>query len=354
MRFMAPTPPHSAAVWLEPHQLEFARAALPAAEITATFAGSPAKGQSAAVAAALGAQPFDDLRAFLSTTDCPLVWLASAHGLGTTPDQADARAVAAAAARGVRIACSEPIPHSVLNLGPGGWASSDQAPAGIEAAQSLRYVGIPSTSRAWLDSQEVRAAFGSPRLVHIEAWCGPGDGSLAARLLGAMDLVLRVLGEPESINASFVGAGAGGAVLTTPPDTLSDLHGDLSAIMRTSDGRAAVIAASNGAGRWSSVITLISSEGRLRLYDDGFEWVGPEGVRRDEQRFSHRARGATDLAQTGARLTADGLQRLLSDSSPDPGPIPLAPVLVLCQTSLLSARTRNPESPESVRRMMLV
>jgi len=353
MQFMPP-PVHSAAVWLLPHQLEFVRTALLAADITPAFAGSPAKGQSATVAATLNAQPFDDLRAFLSTTDAPLVWLASAHGLGTTPDQADARAIAAAAARGVRIACSEPVPHSVLNLGPGGWASTDQAPAGIEAAQFLRYVGIPSTSRVWVDSEEIRAAFGTPRLVHIEAWCGPSDGSLAARLLGAMDLVLRVLGEPESINASYVGAAAGETVLTTPPDTFSDLHGDLSATMRTSDGRAAVIAASNGAGRWSSVITLVSGAGRLRLYDDGFEWVGPEGARRDEQRLSHRTRGATDLAQTGARLTAEGLARLLSDAAPDPGPIPLAPVLVLCQTALLSARTRNPESPESVRRMMLV
>jgi hypothetical protein len=333
------------AVWLEPGQAEFVRAAADHGRFSIAAAGSPVKGQSGHVAAHLGCEPFDDLRSALVEGDCPLVWLAAAGEFGGGTDDLDARAVLAATARGVRVVTSEPIPSSALNLAPAGWSS----PGGGEAGARLRFACLPRLSRPFMEGQEVLSAFGPPRLVQIEAWSSPAEGTLGARLVGAVDLLVSLMGEPESIDAALVGPakpGAGG--------TLRDLHGDLSAMMRMSDGRSAVVTASNAAGRWGCVVTLISAEGRLRFYDDGFEWVGPGGARRDELRLGRRTRGSTSLAQAGAVVAGESIATLLDPGAPDPGPLALEQVLTISQAALLSARTGNPESPESIRRMMLV
>jgi hypothetical protein len=341
-------PAPAIAAWLEPAQAPFVAAAARAGRFRIALAGSPVKGQSGLVAQHLDAQPFDDLRAMLAEAPPPLVWLAAAGDFGDDPDRHDARTVAAAAAKGVTIASTEPIPASCLNLSPGGWtAGSDAAIAG----DRLRFVPLPRLSRPLREAHEVLASFGTPRFVQVECWGGTAEGSLAARLLGAVDLLVWLMGEPDTIHAAYVPPQGS---LAPPGEHLRNLHGDISAMMRFPEGRAAVLAASSAAGRFGTIITLISPSGRLRFYDDGFEWIAPDGSRRDQQRLTGRGRGAPGLEDVGAAVTGEAIARLLDPAAPDPGPMALSQVLTLCQTALLSARTGNPESPEAIRRMMLV
>lgn len=342
------------AVWLAPEQVGFVRAAAAAGKFRVAHAGSPVKGQSGHVAAELGCPQFDDLRATLAEVNAPLVWLATAGDFGATGSEVDARAVLAASQRGVKIATTEPVPSSVLDLRHAGWGVPGSGGESGLAGERLRYVGLPRLTRPWREGQEVLAGFGTPRLVQVEAWSGLGQGTLGARLLGAMDLIASVMGEPETIDAAYVGPRQTAGLHSLPGETLHEVHGDLAATLRFHDGRAAVITASNAAGRWNSVVTLISNQGRLRFYDDGFEWIGPDGEKRDEQRLVKRSRGDAGLTGLGARVAGEAIARLLDEHAADPGPVALGQVLPLCQAALLSARTGNPESPETIRRMMLV
>jgi len=342
------------AVWADPTQTDFVRASAQAAGVHIALAGSPLKGQSGLVASELGAEPFDDLRNALAEADVTLFWLASLGDLPSGETAAAGRAVLAAKSRGVGVASTEPLPASAFDLTHAGWGAPDDRPGSGLAGEFVRFVALPRQSRVMRDAHEVLAAFGAPRMVQIESWAGPAHGTLGARLLGAMDLVHTLLGDPETIDAAYVGPHGATGVHTLPGETLRDLHGDLTATMRFPDGRAAVLATSNGAGRWNCVVTLISGEGRLRLYDDGFEWIGPDGAKRDELRQSKTSRGKTSPADHAVSAAADTLARLCDPHLPDPGPVSLGSVLCLSQAALLSARTGQPESPHTIRRMMEV
>lgn len=341
-------PRRSTLVWLHREQVEFVRSLADAANLTIIAAGSPARGSSAAVASECGGEPFDDLRAAIAETRAELVLLATASGVAQADPASDRRTLAAARARGVRIASFEPIPSSVTELASG-WLRSEDGPP---ASDALRFIGLTRRSRPFRDAAEVFAEFGQPRVVQVEAWCRSAESSLASRLIAAIDTTLGVLGEPESIDAVYVGPALAQGVHALPGASLQDLHGDLIATLRYADGRAATIAASDAAARWNTTTTLLSEQGRLRLYDDGFEWIGPAGQKRDQLRLKKIGRGESAQAAMGVHAVADELSRLLDPSIPDDGPSNVAALLCVAQAALLSARTGQPESPATFRRVL--
>jgi len=318
-----------------------------AAGVDIVGAGSPVKGQSGLLAAGLGCAALDDLRSTLATADADLVWLASAGDFGAGGEQDDSRAVAAATGRNIKIASLEPIPQSALDLQSGGWLTGLPRPA-----DSLRFLGLPRLSRSFREAAEALLAFGPPRMLIIDTWSLREEGSLAARLLGAIDLTLSLMGEPETIDAAFVGPMTGTGLHALPGETFQGLHGDLWAGLRFANGACASIGASNVAGRWNTTATLLSGQGRLRIYDDGFEWIGPDGTRHDQLRIRKEERGEPASASHSVAALADGLRRLLDDTVPDSGPVSMEAILTIGQAALLSARTAQPESPATIRRMM--
>lgn len=325
------------------------RAASRAGKFRIVAAGSPARGQSTAVARSFDARAEDDLRSMLLETDAALVWLAATGEFGNTGT--DAQAVLSAASRGVIVASTEPLPSSAFDLAQAGWGWGEDGQGPGLAGDRLRFVALPRRTRAWREAADVLAAFGPPRMMQVEAWGGPSHGTLAARMFGAMDLVFSLMGEPDAVDAAYVGPRRAAGLHALPGETMRHLQGDLAATMRFHDGRAAMLAASDAAGRWNCTTTLISEQGRLRFYDDGFEWIGPDGAKRDEMRFK-RSRGDQSVTDAGALVAGESIARMLGDL--DPGPSAVGSVLPLCQAALLSARTGNPESPESIRRMMVV
>lgn len=198
---------------------------------------------------------------------------------------------------------------------------------------------------------EVRESFGSIRSLNVQSWGSTAEGSLGAHLYAALDLVRSLLGEPETIDAACAVLSAGKAVRAMPGESLRDLHGDMTANLRFADGRAAGLSVSDQGGRWERAATLLGEKGRVRVFDDGFEWIGLNGTTVDETK-PKRARKGVSSPSAAVAVFADGLSRLLEPGTPDAGPSNHATILTLCQTALLSARTGQSESPSTIRRMV--
>lgn len=382
-------------VWLDPEQLPLVRMVAERIALPIIAAGSPTRGRSREVAEALAesqgaeVEPMDDLRAALARVQGGAVWIAAAGTFGTDAGGGsgggggggggDLEALRACRARGVRIATMEPIPASALEL-------AAHAPAEDAGAPELvRFIPRTRLSRAVLEAAEVLDAFGAVRTVALEGWSGRGEGSLGARLLDAMDVVLWLLGEPEAIDAAYMwpgkgvresgrgvavdggpdgdavpmaAAGAGGVHLL-PAETLRGLHGDMTLNCRFADGRGAAVVISDQAGRWNRSLMLVGPGGRIRVYDDGFEWVAPDGARVDASRAlgTGRATDAVGSAAGGAApgrsaaVIGEALERYLGGREGTVPPLDGPRVLAMAGAALLSARTGEGESPATIARM---
>jgi predicted dehydrogenase len=198
---------------------------------------------------------------------------------------------------------------------------------------------------------EVLEAFGPIRSMSVESHGSPAEGSLGAHLYAGLDLVLSLMGEPETIDAPCAMLSVGKTVRAIPGESLRDLHGDITASLRFVDGRAAGLTVSDQGGRWGRTVMLLGEKGRIRIFDDGFEWIGPDGKTIDETR-PRKAKKGEPVLSAGPAAFVDGLSRLLDPGIPEPGPSNHAAVLTLCQTALLSARTGQGESPSTIRRMV--
>ncbi|MFM9996208.1 MAG: hypothetical protein ACKVU4_10445 [Phycisphaerales bacterium] len=338
-----------AIVWLAPGHLPLVRDAARAAELTIVAVGTPERGQAGRLATELASgsstpEPRDDLRATLASSDADLAWIAAPGAFGTGGSD-DAAAILAAHGRGMRIAAFEPIPASASDLAPGAWTD------GTPCAMNIPRV-IPGWPAA-LPPPETIAALGAVRALALEWWGGPGDGSLTARVYGAMEAVRRIIGEPESVDAACVGPDHGRGVHALPGETLRDLHGDMTANLRFSDGRAATIAVSDRAGRWERSLALLGPGGRVRVHDDAFEWIGPDGATLDESATRTRRKKAGDDAprpSPAAAAVAAALTAVLTPRSDEP-PTDTISILAMCHAALLSCRTGQPESPATIRRI---
>ncbi len=367
----APKPqPKRILAWLDPGQVELVRAVAEHAHLEIVGAGSPTKAQAGAAATALGCLSLADLRSALTEGEADAVLIAAPGDFGRADAASDVPALLAARARGVKVATLEPFPTSAIDLATRGWTD---ASAGVAPASVARLVPLPRHTRPFRDAAELIPDLGTIRCVGIESLGGPSEGSLAARLAGAIDTVLLLMGEPELVDAACVSPLQGQGVHALPGETLTDLHGDVSASVRFADGRAASILASSHASRWNFTCTILSERGRLRLYDDGFELLAPTGVKLDEARH-RRTRGHVGTGGTAARALpglgnaapegaahpsphavaaiADALSRLLDQHIPDTGPPDWPGILCLAQATLLSARTGQPESPTTFRTMV--
>lgn len=353
---------HSAILWLHPDQLELAKAVAREAHLDVIGVGSPARGQGGGLANAFDCKVIEDLRAELATQvaagelrTADLVWLLSPGDLANDPTGQDAKALIAAHSAGLRILTSEPLPATALDLGADLW-SSDQTSGGL--ASAVRFFPLTRLSESFRAAAEVLESFGAVRTACVEFWSGPRECSLGASLFAAMDLLNAVLGEPEAIDAGYVGVSSRSGGTIQPGETLRDLHGDLTANLRFSDGRAAALVISDQAGGWNRSATLVGAGGRIRLFDNGFEWTDADGKTIDEHRTPAREAGAglelfsgVPAANRAVASIAAGLVRLADNTTPDAPPASLLPVLAMAQAALLSARTGQAESPATVRRM---
>jgi hypothetical protein len=187
-------------------------------------------------------------------------------------------------------------------------------------------------------------------------------------MMAACHTVVSIMGEPEVVDAAYVSTAAGGRI--APADTLVSLRGDVTAMMRFSDGRAAAIAASSQGARWGFGATLLGPEGRIRVHHMGFSWRAADGSLRDELRLDEARESpasasnpheeglfgtlrepspASTSHQPAVEALSESLSRILDPDIPDEGPIELETVLCVMQAAMLSARTGQPERPQMFR-----
>jgi hypothetical protein len=332
--------PGQVGVWVSPERLPLVREAVTACGLTVSHAGSPDAGQTRRVAADLHAAPEDDLRRLIVDPSGPtgpgLVLIADA-----APDTAlDARTIAMAAARGVRVATLEAIPGSAMAMAEGGWLEG-----GYAAGQGGRwFLGAMRTGRIARDAAEVLAHVQDASAVWVESVCGPHEGSMGARLLDALDQVRSLAGEAESVAASFTPAFAGSPA--APGETLTGLAGTMVVTLRLAGNRSAGVVVSDRASAWRRAVTVLSPKGRLTMTDFALEWRDPTGAVIDAV--------PPDEAPTwpAASVLTAALARFADTSAAAEGPGDLAAVMAMAQAALLSARTGQAESPGTIRRMV--
>jgi len=412
----------TAIIWAEPAQAPWLRAATERAGLTIIGAGGPLQGRSSDLVAGLtghrdSAAAYTDLRTVLATASTDLILIAAPGDFAGgqrqgSLDREDAAALATARARGVRIATLEPMPCSALQLGipaevggtgaasignemvgatgwagmggpgvmlgPGGPAHAVE-PSNVQPQGSTRnaaeggtlagagggwasLVPLMRASRAMRDAADVLEQFGQVRTVLVECWCRAGQGTLGARLFDAMDCIVSLLGVPEQVDATYVWPVSGHALHAAAGESLRGLEGDLTANMRFAGGRAAAVALSDRASRWSRSVTILGDGGRLRISDDGvsgdgigpggFVWLSADGQTVDASRPVRRKRGQEDRPDEAlVDALADQLARILDPRAPVPGATDYPGVLAAGGAALLSARTGESESSETILRM---
>lgn len=344
---MAETGPRTI-VWTDEQRAACMKAVASAAGLVVVGAGCGVKGRSSAVAGVFDCPVVDDLRRALTDGECDAVLIASAGDFGAAASPSDAQAVLHAHQRGVRVLTLEPLPASALELA-GPWTTP--GPGGVRPLDGLAFVPLVRAARPYREAAEVLEMFGQPRTLLIEACCRAEEGSLGARLFGAIEVLLTLLGEPDSVDAAYAPPQRG-PLIPQLGETLRETHGDITANFRFADGRAAAVLVSNRSGRWSRNITMLGGEGRLRIFDDGFEWVNEAGEPVDASREVKR-RGETPTSRS-VQIIADAVSRVLDPAVPAESPLDEAGILAVCQATLLSTRTGSAESPSTIRRMMQV
>lgn len=378
----------SAAVWLDPDQLGLVADITRSLGLRVVAAGTPSLGRSAELAADLGSHGIrpvvlDDLRQALAGAEADLFILASTDGFsrgraltGGEPPTGfgadDAAVLVARLSRGGQVVSFDPLPASILDRSThpadGGMTEAERAgvvigqqsalPASPSGAADTRgspwaaFVPLFRTGPSMQGAAEVLALAGEPHTVAVECFSGMGEGGLGARLLDGAELATHLLGEPDSVEASYVWPGRGRVVHPLPGDSLFGLRGAMTVDLRFGDGRAASLVcadASVGAGRWSRRVTIISERGRVRIGDAGFEFVSADG------RTIDRSMGWADETEgvKAAAVFAGAIRRLIDPHAGGVRDLPVdwARTLSVTGAALLSARTGEPESPQTIRRM---
>lgn len=277
---------------------------------------SPSTAHDQVMAIALAAPRVSDLREAALRGEADAVWLAA-----DAPAEPDLLRHLAEAS--VPVVSSEPQ--------PGGLA--DMVARGADTISTL----VPLMQRAPLfDTMlEVLDQFGERSCFTLSMCCTPAEGSLLARLFDACDLVERLFGTPQKVDAAFVPADGS----TEIGETLRGHRGHLTANLRFAGDHCAALTVSNAAGRWFRGGAIIGRGGTLRFSDAGFDWYGSSGDHLESQ--------VVETAPDAASLTAAAIHAGVRD----PASRPTADVkrtVALCEAIRLSCRTGQGEPPQRI------
>lgn len=348
-----PAPPEGlpTLAWLDPGQAPMVRAIAARAGLRIIAAGMPNSKQRRSapdVALIEGAEPISDLRAALATSTIRAAILATPAASADSP-ASDPDLLRLARSRHITLLSFEPIPASV--------ADSRDAEAG-QWIETCRFLGLFRSAPALASVGDLLESFGTPRTLTVSFRSGKGQGSLGARLFDAMHTVHSILGVPESIDASIITQVATSGLRLEPSEALRFLHGDLTANLRYAGAKSAALSLSDRAGRWFRGVALVGESGCIRMDESGVERNDAEG-QVIEKSPTPRKKPASkagalfeDIIDAPAlEALAESARRAVDPRAPKPEPFDLEAVLSMCEASILSARTGQPESPATVVRM---
>lgn len=322
------------AVWALPDQADLAREALRHAGLRPTLAASPTRAGPRALADALGCEHAESFRSMVRAGAACALLLAPAP---TEPSAGlhDPALLRSLRERATRIVTLEPVPTSVRDAAA--LAEADLSEV-VHIGPLLRHA---QGGRAALTALET---FGSIRVAALTAAGRVGEGTLAARLVDAMDWMLAILGEPESIDACVHGPRSSAGLTLAPGESLATLTGDLTAHLRFATGASATVTLSDRSGRWFRGATLHGDAGVLRVVDDHMEWLDEAGGAGDAATRAAKRPGA-------AEAIAGAIEAALEGRAPTERPFDFLRTLAMAEAAVLSARTGQAESPATLLRM---
>lgn len=274
---------------------------------------SPRESEAARLAESLGLAQVADLRRTVIESDQDVLLLLSRQPVvSETLEAARGRAI------------------SVLSLRP------PMSLPEVEAATAL-----PDFIPRFIDSPVVRSAldvlteFGPREFVHL-MFRGPSTfGPLAARLADAMETIDHLLEPCEQVDATQPARGG-----KRPPQTLADLDGVLTAIVRFDGPMAAGLTVSDDAPDWSREVTILGPRGVLRITDYSYAWLDETGRVVDQS--NRPSLQAVDVL-------ARAILAHLDPASVKPPPPAWERILSLCEAARLSVLTGQGESPHKLR-----
>jgi hypothetical protein len=340
-----PRTPVRTILWMDSEQLPLMREVIARTPLALMGVGSSQHAHTVKLASDLQTEPISDLRSTISGTGVDLVLLASPRDFGTSVEHREL--ITEASARGVRFITLEPIPSSALQLASDGWYEREAVGLGTHIADRVRCVPLIRESGAIARAADTIASFGPIRAMLIETWSDSTSGSLGSRLYSALELVTTLMSEPESVDAAYIPRDMTGPLRALPGESLRDLHGEITANLRDSFGRSALIFASDRIQSWRHAVTLTGDAGRLRVDATTLEWIAPDGRVVESTEQGNTLGGpivaaAEDIARSIERAVDPGLRSSPRDH---------AAILSAAAAVLLSARTNQNESPATIRRM---
>lgn len=331
-----------AVVWASGAQAESVPALLDACGLEAIAAGAP-DGTERELAGRLGCAPIEDLRGAIGSVEAAAFLLLDAGDFGDREDARDAEAVRRAAERGALIVSASPLPASLPELAGGRWQRSER---GLRPIEHVRLAPLPRRSRVWPEVAELLAdliaTHGPSDSARLACVAPPGTTRPGLALLGAVDLLEALLGEPELIDAAKVGG---------RPDrrgrrSLSRLTGAIHALARTADGRAATLVAGAARGGWAWSAHAEGPWGSIEVTPAGFA-LRATGADAPDHRLLEP--GPADLDEPWASLAWYVRTRLASGGQPD-APLDINALVCAADAALLSAATGEAASPQTARR----
>lgn len=359
---MPPTTVQSdAVVWLEPRQARFAAALLRAAGVRCVAFGFPRSASRGELAVEAGAvlgcseSPLADLRHAAATTEARLLLVLTAMGEegekpGAVSPLDDPALLSTCKSRGIDVVSTEPLPGSLTDLA---WQSES-----VGGGPLLRQLGMFRRSSVFVQMREAAGALGGTkeagighlRSVSLEFTTGAGAGSLASRLVDACAVIegLAGLGIVEAVDASVAAPEHAGAVHLALPEKARHLRGDMSMHLRLGNGATGSVVLSDRAGPWRRRVRLVGEVGVIEATDAGVVVLDGEG------RAAESGDGLVGARAPGAMSDAEvlgGLMRLEIERREVSEPVNWPGVLGIAEAALLSARTGQNESPETMLRM---
>ncbi len=306
--------------WAEPGQTPLLREAVEDGSIAMAAVGSPDAADGTQLSEDLAAQRTPTLRDAILRDDGDMLWIASPQ-----PIEKDERRLLRESPTGA--VTTEPLPASAADV----LGDPDEA-------RTAHCVPLMRQSPGYEAAADVFETFGERHAANIFLGCGPGQGTLFARLFDAMDLAEAIGGTIEQLHAALW------RPLGGVPETLPSLTGTLTINLRYRDNRCASLCVSDAAGGWLRRLVVVGVGGSLRIDDGGFEWIAPDGRTLDAH---HEER-----TPTPGELVARQVRRLLEGRAAISPPPDTARLLALCEAARISARTGSPETPDKVIEML--
>lgn len=257
---------------------------------------------------------------------------------GAPGEMSERELIALTGERGARLLTLSPLPSLAMPDPP------------THVRTLPRFVDAPSfgTMRDILHDAGDDAAV---RTLAITARASGVLGSLGRELLDACLTVERLLGTPDSVDAAFVGPAGKGAVHLAAPepnDGLRGLHGDLIALCRYGGPRGATIHLSasrvqseRGPALFRGVMAT-TARATMRMTGSSIEHADESSSEIDRESF--------DGFDVPEAVVAHGIERALTGQQAG-SPEHLEWAMYTAGAALLAARTAQPESPATLRKM---